>query len=99
MRPIRLLALTLGALVMLAGPSWQAKKPAGIAKVFRSETEFAFAIIRTQLFDSADLGNVEKIQAGYRGVPLSQFAKSPAPAVLPPLPWPKVDTKRLEQDP
>src|SRR5215467_14247899 len=43
---------------MIAGPSWKGEKPKGIAKMFRSETDFSFAIIRTQLFDPADLENV-----------------------------------------
>src|SRR5271167_4910479 len=52
---------------MVAGPDWTGEKPAGIAQVFHSETQFSFAIIRTQLFNPADIENVKKIQTGYRG--------------------------------
>jgi hypothetical protein len=36
-----------------------------VKEVIRSETELAFAAIRTQLFNAADLDNVKKVQAGY----------------------------------
>ena len=51
---------------MIAGPGWKGETPEGIDKVFRCETEFSFAIIRTQLFNPADIENVKKIQAGYK---------------------------------
>jgi hypothetical protein len=84
---------------MIAGPGWSGEKPAGIATVFRSETEFALAIIRTQLFDPADIDNVKKIQAGYRGVPLSEFEKKPAPPAAPAVAWPKIDKRSADADP
>ena len=57
-------------------PEWKGEKPEGIAKVFRSETDFSIAGFRTQLFNPADIDNVRKIQAGYRGQTLSQFQKN-----------------------
>lgn len=60
---------------MIAGPRWTGKTPPRITKVFRCETDFGCALIRTQLFDAADLENVKRIQAGYRGTPLSGFLK------------------------
>jgi hypothetical protein len=48
------------ACFMIAGPGWKGEKPAGITKVFSSEPDFATAIIRTQLFDPADLENVKR---------------------------------------
>ncbi len=68
-----------GGTFLVAGPRWEGETPEGITKVFRSETEFVFAIYRTQLYDSADLANVKKIQAGYRARPLSGFLDQPAP--------------------
>jgi hypothetical protein len=59
---------------LLAGPDWKGKIPPGIKAVIRSETEFAFVLYRTQLFDPADVDNVRKIQAGYRVEPLSSPA-------------------------
>jgi hypothetical protein len=84
---------------MIAGPSWKGEKPEGIGKLFRCETDFSFAIIRTQLFNPADIDNVKKIQAGYRGVTLSQFQNKPAPPAAPEIAWPKIDKKSADADP
>jgi hypothetical protein len=52
--------------------------------VFQSETELAYILFRTQLFNPADLDNVKKIQAGYHAQTLSQDLKQPAhPPLLP----------------
>lgn len=82
------------ACFMISGPSWAGEKPKGIAKMFRSETELSMAIIRTQLFNPNDLENVKKIQAGYRGMPLSKFLNKPAPPAAPEIQWPNI-TKEL----
>ncbi len=84
---------------MIAGPGWKGEKPEGIAKVFRSETDFSMAIIRTQLFNPADIENVKKIQAGYRGQTLSQFQNKAAPPPAPEITWPKIDKKLADSDP
>jgi hypothetical protein len=69
---------------MVAGPKWQGEKPANIAKVFRSETEYSLALYRTQLFNAADIENVKKVQAGYKVQTLSQFENRAAPPSAPP---------------
>jgi hypothetical protein len=74
---------------LVAGPRWSGDTPAGIAKVFRSETEFSFIIYRTQLFDAADIENVKRIQAGYKVQPLSVFLNKPAPPPAPAIDFPK----------
>jgi len=84
---------------MVAGPGWKGEKPEGIGKMFQSETDFSFALIRTQLFDPADIDNVKKIQAGYRALPLSKFQNKPAPPAAPAIAWPKIDKKRAGADP
>ena len=84
---------------LIAGPSWKSERTVGISKVFRSETEFSMALIRTQLFDPADIENVKKIQAGYRAVPLSTFMNRPAPEPAPEIKWPKIDKKMADADP
>ena len=88
-----------GGNFLIAGPGWKGEKPEGIAKVFRCETDFSMALIRTQLFNPADLENVKKIQAGYKGQPLSAFLKKPAPPAAPEIKWPKIDKKLAEADP
>ncbi len=64
---------------LLAGPKWKGQKPAGIKTVIPCETEFAFVLYRTQLFDPADLENVKKIQAEYKVQTLSEFLGAPSP--------------------
>ena len=64
---------------LLAGPNWKGETPKGIKSVIRSETEFAFVLYRTQLFNPGDIDNVKKIQAGYKVQPLSAFLGKPAP--------------------
>ncbi|CAM5222098.1 Cell envelope protein OS=Bosea thiooxidans OX=53254 GN=ARD30_02475 PE=4 SV=1 [Bosea thiooxidans] len=68
---------------LLAGPRWQGRKPKGIKSVIRCETDLAFVLYRTQLFDPADIEKVKAIQAGYKVEPLSQFLGRPAPAAAP----------------
>ena len=74
-----------GGSFLIAGPKWKGETPKGVKKVIRSETDLVLAIYRTQLFSSADLDNVKKVQTGYKAEPLSTFlgqaAPAPAPAV------------------
>jgi hypothetical protein len=72
-----------GGSYLVAGPSWKGEAPTGISKVVRSETEFAWAVYRTQLLSPDDLDNVKKVQAGYKVQPLSAFLGQPAPAAAP----------------
>ena len=70
---------------LLAGPRWKGGRPSGIKAVLRSETDFVFAVYRTQLFGASDIENVKKIQAGYMVQPLSRFLGKPAPRAAPPI--------------
>jgi hypothetical protein len=72
-----------GGSYLIAGPNWKGEKPSGVKEVIRSETEFVFALYRTQLFNPADIVNVEKVQAGYKAQTLSQFLGTPATAAAP----------------
>ena len=68
---------------LLAGPKWRGEKPAGVASVIRSETDFVFVLYRTQLFSPDDIENVKRFQAGYKIETLSEFLGKPAPAAPP----------------
>jgi hypothetical protein len=87
------------ACFVIAGPKWKGKKPEGIAKVFRSETDFSIAGFRTQLFNPADIENVRKIQEGYRGLTLSQFQNKPSPPAAREIEWPKIDKELAGSNP
>jgi hypothetical protein len=84
---------------MVAGPGWTGETPTGIGKVFRSDTDLALALIRTQLLSRKDLSNVERVQSGYRAMPLSAFLNTSPPSVAPPVAWPKIDKQSAAADP
>ena len=68
---------------LIAGPDWKGATPPGIQKVFTATTPFGLSLVRTQLFNPADMPNVEKVQSGYKFQPLSAFLRQPAPPVAP----------------
>lgn len=72
-----------GGSFLIAGPSWKGTTPNGVKKVIRSETEFVFALYRTQLINPDDLDNVKKVQAGYKAQTLSEFLGTPPPKAAP----------------
>jgi hypothetical protein len=76
---------------MVVGPDWKGETPPHIKQVFHSTTPFSVIIIRTQLFNAADMPNVVKIQAGYKVQPLSSFLKQPAPPAPPAINYMKSD--------
>ena len=65
--------------------------------MIRSETEFVFAVYRTQLFNSDDLDNVKKVQAGYKAETLSAFLGTPAPKAAPAIEFIKPVTPQEEK--
>src|SRR5580698_4710701 len=72
-----------GGTFLVAGPSWKGETPKGVEKVIRSETELIIVVYRTQLFNSDDIDNVKKIQAGYKVQTLSAFLNTGAPNPAP----------------
>jgi len=81
---------------LVVGPNWQGDTPAGVKKVFRSSTEFSAVAYRTQLFNSEDMPNVVKIQAGYQVRPLSAFLGKSAPPAAPKVGFPKIDKEMVK---
>jgi len=73
---------------LIAGPDWKGDVPTGIMAIIRSETQIAYALIRTQLFNPADLENVRAIQARYQVRPLSRYLGAQTPQA-PSITWPK----------
>ena len=81
---------------LVAGPDWKGETPPGIKKVFRSGTQFSLAAFRTQLFNSADMPNVVKVQSGYKAQPLSAYLHQPAPVAAPAIDFPKIDKEMVK---
>lgn len=84
---------------MVAGPSWTGAMPAGVNNVFVSETEFALAMYRTQLFSPADLDNVKAIQARFDVKSLSVFLGSPKAKPTAAVKWPAIDEASAKANP
>jgi len=78
-----------GGNFLIVGPGWNGQTPEGVQVVIHSETQFAYGLFRTQLFNPADLPKVNKIQDQYKAQPLSAFLHQPAPASAAPVNWPK----------
>jgi len=86
-----------GGSYLIAGPTWRGGEPKGVKKVIASETEFVFAVYRTQLFNPGDLDNVKKVQAGYKAEPLSAFLGKPAPQAAPAIDFIKALTPETQK--
>jgi hypothetical protein len=81
---------------MVVGPNWRGEKPDGIKALYRSTTDFAVALYRTQLFDAEDMPNVVKIQSGYEVQPLSSYLGKPAPPAAPKIEFPAIDKETVK---
>jgi hypothetical protein len=81
---------------MFVGPRWSGEIPAGIDKVFKTETEFVGTLTRTQLSGPDDVAAMQAVQAGYKLTPLSQFTGTVAPASAPAIVWPVWDAAKAE---
>ena len=74
---------------MITGPGWSGETPEGIKEVIPCETQFLFAVVRTQLFNPEDLENVKAIQDAYRFEPLSKFIGTNAPDAVSDIEFPE----------
>jgi hypothetical protein len=83
---------------LVVGPNWQGATPPGIKKVFQSTTQFSVAAYRTQLFNPADMPNVEKVQAGYKVQGLSVYLKQPATTAATGIDFPKIDKELVKKN-
>ena len=78
-----------GGHFMIAGPNWQGQQPVEMDRLVRSESNIAYALYRTQLFDDKDLAKVKQIQKGYKVESLSHYVKQKAPPAAAKIDWPK----------
>ena len=76
-----------GMKVLLASPTWKGDLPKGVKRVIRGDTPFLGSLTRTQLFDSKDLPNVQKIQKQYKLQSLSSYLGKEAPKAAPEIKW------------
>ncbi|MGK9419179.1 DUF1254 domain-containing protein [Pseudomonas cedrina] len=78
-----------GGHYMIAGPDWKGQQPVDVDRVVYSESNIAYALYRTQVFDEKDLNKVKQIQNGYTVQPLSRYVKQAPPARAARIEWPK----------
>jgi hypothetical protein len=78
-----------GGTYLIAGPRWTGVAPKGIQRVLRSETDFGWALYRTQLLSPGDIDNVKTVQSGYKVQTLSQYLGNPAPKAAREVAWMK----------
>ena len=76
---------------LYVGPAWNGKVPAGIDKVFKSDTDIVALYGRTGLDGPSDVKNVQDIQQKYQLVPLSEFEHQAPPAPVPAIKFPVWD--------
>ncbi|TWI04972.1 hypothetical protein IP90_01114 [Luteimonas cucumeris] len=82
---------------LVAGPDWKGETPNGVDKVLRSETQFAYALYRTQLIRPDDIDNVRELQAQYEVQPLSSFLGTQPPPAAPTIEFPDYDAKTANE--
>ena len=58
---------------VVAGPRWEGSKPGDAKGVFRSESNFVYCIIRTELDGPDDVAAVVELQKQYRLTPMNVF--------------------------
>lgn len=58
---------------VIAGSQWQGSKPGGAKGVFRSETNFVYCIVRTEVDGADDVAAVVALQKQYRLTPMNAF--------------------------
>jgi hypothetical protein len=86
------------ACYMIAGPDWSGETVREVRKTFRSETQFSYVAIHTQVLRPDDIPNVTKVQAGYAVQTLSSFLKQPAPRGRPSVKFPTFSDNALGTD-
>ncbi|MCL7938624.1 MAG: DUF1254 domain-containing protein [marine benthic group bacterium] len=73
---------------LLTGPGWEGEVSEDFDDVFPVESDFALAIVRTQLFGEDDLARVGEIQEDYVIQPLSAYQGTAAPPAAPEIDFP-----------
>jgi len=79
---------------MIVGPHWKGKTPAGIKKVFRSETDIVMTLTRTAMNGPEDADAVKLVQSGMKLQPLSSFEHKAPPAQRAPIDFPPYDAAK-----
>lgn len=77
-----------GGNYLITGPTWKKPTPGGITMTYPCETQFAFAIIRSQLWGDDDISAVSAFQQSFQIRTLNEFLKKPIPNTVKPTQFP-----------
>ncbi len=76
-----------GGAYLVAPGDWKGETPEGIKRVIRGESYFLGTLTRTGADGPQDLAAMQKIQAGYKLMPLHEYLKQPAPKAAEKIDW------------
>ena len=82
---------------VIAGPQWQGSKPGGTKEVFRSESNFVYCIIRTEVDGAEDVAAVVELQKRYQLTPLNVFLGRSRVPIAPGITFPAYDPDRAQR--
>ncbi len=81
---------------VVAGPRWEGSKPGDAKGVFRSESNFVYCIIRTELDGPDDVAAVVELQKQYRLTPMNVFLGRSRVPVATGITFPRYDASKAK---
>jgi hypothetical protein len=81
---------------VVAGPQWQGTKPGDTKEVFRSESDFVYCIIRTEVDGPDDIAAVVELQKRYRLTPMNVFLGRSRVPVAAGITFPRYDPSKAK---
>ncbi len=76
-----------GGAYLVTTVDWKGSIPVGIKRAIRGESYFLGTLTRTGADGPEDIANVQKIQAGYKLMPLHEYLNQPAPKAAEKIEW------------
>ena len=81
---------------VVAGPRWEGSKPGDAKGVFRSESNFVYCIIRTEVDGPDDVAAVVELQKQYRLTPMNVFLGRSRVPVATGITFPRYDASKAK---
>lgn len=87
---------TKGGTYLITGPNWKKPTPGGITMTYPSETQFALAVFRSQLWGEGDIASLSAFQQSFKVQPLGKFLRKPIAHTARPAQFPGYVRARAE---
>jgi hypothetical protein len=81
---------------VIAGPQWKGTKPDHVKEVFRSESDFVFCLIRTEVDGPEDVADVVELQKRYLLTPMNVFLDRSRAPVASGITFPSYDPNKAQ---